>query len=74
MKPVVPHWRSFFEIKPSQPTSFSPKATDGRRYSHVVMSHPITLLFVICPLAEAQALVHQGEQSHVIGCFHLCPS
>lgn len=32
----------------------------------------IALSFVICTLAEAQALVHQGEQSHVIGCFPIC--
>lgn len=30
---------------------------------------PIAFSFVISPSAETQVLVHQGEQSHVIGCF-----
>lgn len=74
MKPLVPHWCPFFQINSFRSTSSSPKATDGKDIAMLSCLSPIALSFVICPLAGAQALVHQGEQSHVIGCFpHLSP-
>lgn len=76
MKTVAPRRSSFFEITVSHLNQhLSPrKHLMGEDIAMLSCLSPIALSFVICLPAEAQALVHQEEQNHVIGCFpHLCP-